>query len=430
MKIVSLVAENIKKLKAVEIKPTGEIVTIAGKNGAGKTSVLDSIWWALAGTAHIQAQPIRKGQNKARIKLDLGELIVERKFTDTGSTLTVENAEGARFPSPQKMLDALLGALSFDPLAFSRMEPKKQFDELRRISSLEIDVEQLDGLNAADYGKRTDVNREAKAKKAQADGITVPTDLPAEPIDESALIDEIQKAGEHNASIEAIKAEVQRKIDLALKFEADAVDLETEAARLREEANSAEQLAIQKRKMADDWNREAITTKAPAPINVTLIRDKLNDARGLNAQIAKRTQRATILQDVAELEKKSKDLTEQIAARTKTKQDAIAAAKMPIDGMGFGEGCVTYNGIPFDQSSSAEQLRVSLAIAMAANPKLKVIRITDGSLLDDDSMSAIEAIAKGEQYQVWIERVDSSGKVGIVIDDGMVVAVDGEKVEG
>jgi energy-coupling factor transporter ATP-binding protein EcfA2 len=168
-------AENIKKLQAIEIKPDGEIVTIAGKNGAGKSSVLDSIWWALAGTSHIQAEPIRKGQSKARIRLDMGEIVVERRFTEGGgSTLSVENAEGARFPSPQKMLDAFLGELSFDPLAFSRLEPRDQFDELRRVVQLEVDIDQLDGLNRSDYAKRTEVNRDAKAKRAQADGITFP----------------------------------------------------------------------------------------------------------------------------------------------------------------------------------------------------------------------------------------------------------------
>src|SRR3970040_1173840 len=107
MKNIMLTAENGKKLVAVEIHPTGDVVTISGRNGAGKTSVLDSIWWALAGTSAIQKQPIRKGQKRARIRLDMGELIVERKFSESGSTLAVESADGARYPSPQKMLDAL-----------------------------------------------------------------------------------------------------------------------------------------------------------------------------------------------------------------------------------------------------------------------------------------------------------------------------------
>ena len=89
-------------------------------------------YWALSGTAAIQGNPIRKGENKARIRLDLGEIVVERIFkkTDDGNTLssiTVQNAEGTAFRQPQTMLDKLIGELSFDPLAFARMTKKKQF---------------------------------------------------------------------------------------------------------------------------------------------------------------------------------------------------------------------------------------------------------------------------------------------------------------
>jgi hypothetical protein len=95
---------------------------------------------------------------------------------------------------------------------------------------------------------------------------------------------------------------------------------------------------------------------------------------------------------------------------------------MPIDGLAIKEDGVTFNGIPFEQLSSSEQLKVSLAIAMANNPALKVIRILDGSLLDADNMAIIEQMADKEDYQVWIEVVDSSGKVGFYIEEGEVKA--------
>src|SRR5262245_45260325 len=114
MKIIQLTAENVKRLKLVNITPKGEYVEITGKNGSGKTSVLDSIWWALGGKADIQAQPIRRGADKASIRLDLGSMVVERKFLSSGATtITVKNAEGAIYPSPQAMLDELIGRLSF-----------------------------------------------------------------------------------------------------------------------------------------------------------------------------------------------------------------------------------------------------------------------------------------------------------------------------
>ena len=429
MKIIQFSAENIKKLRAVEIKPSGEIVTIAGRNAQGKSSVLDSIWWALAGTAAIQGQPIRKGETKARVRLDLGEIVVERRFTEKGSTLTVENADGARFPSPQKMLDALLGELSFDPLAFARMEPRRQFDELRRISKLAIDIDELDALNRGDYAKRTDINRDAKAKRATAEAIKVADGLPAEPIDERALLDRIEEAGQHNADIERRKARRAEVARQAQAFEDAIPQHETRIAEL--EAKIIEErkaIADCRAKAAEQRDRLANAGDLPAPIDAAAVRAQLDQARATNQAIARRAERDRISAEAAALEKQSDALTEQMAAREKAKTDAIAKAKMPVLGLGFGSGVVTYQGVPLEQASSAEQLRVSLAIAMAANPKLRVIRIQDGSLLDEDSLAAIAMMAKEGDYQVWLEKVGNSN-VGVVIEDGSVSAVDGVPVE-
>lgn len=460
MKIISLTAENIKKLKAIEIKPNGEIVTISGRNGQGKTSVLDSIWWALSGTKNIQGEPIRKGETKARIKLDLGELVVERKFTAAGSTLSVESVDGARYQSPQKMLDALLGELSFDPLAFARMEPRKQFDELRRVSKLEVDIDKLDALNASDYAKRTEVNRDAKAKRAQADGVIVPKADVEVAVDESALVDELQKAGEHNADIETrktrreaahakvaeCKVQSEGAKTLATKMLADAEVAYAEAGRLAQEAydSAVKQATAALTKAMADANQWLLTgdnkaaeadalekklaeaTDLPQPIDVSGLRARIDAARKSNAALSEKNAAATrklaLSQEAATLETQSREITERMEARDATKADAISRAAMPVDGLGFGEGVVTYGGIPFDQASSAEQLRVSMSIAMAANPKLRVIRIVDGSLLDEDSLSAISEMAKAGDFQVWIETVSSTGKVGVVIDDGAVAS--------
>jgi chemotaxis protein histidine kinase CheA len=417
MKILMLTAENIKKLVAVEITPVADVVEITGKNGQGKTSVLDSIWWALAGATHIQAKPIRKGQTKARVRLNLGEIIVERKFTEGGNpagTLVVESVDGARYPSPQRMLDSLIGELSFDPLAFSRMDPRKQFDELRSIAKLDVDLEALDTANRTDYARRTELNRAIKENKVRAAAIVVPEDLPAEKIDESALLDQLQAAGEKNADIEKRKG---RRADTAQRI----VECKQVAEELRQKAKDTIAAAESVEQQAVDFQAKLDAAEPlPEPVDLSTIREQLRQAHAINDQIDKRFNRSEIEAQAADYEKAALAATEAMAAREKQKADAIMAAQLPVEGLGFGDGVVTYNGVPFEQASSAEQLRVSLSIAMAANPKLRVIRIQDGSLLDDDSMAQIAEMAKANEYQVWIERVDTTGKVGIVIEDGMV----------
>lgn len=440
MKIIQLKAENIKKLVAVEITPDGNLVQITGKNGNGKTSVLDSIWWALEGTDAIQGEPIRKGADKALIRLDLGELVVTRKFSrkDEGgytTAITVENAEGVRLSSPQTVVDALLGALSFDPLEFSRLKPAEQLTTLRGLVK-GVDFAAVDKANKDDFQKRQDINRRVKELRAQSEGITVPDDLPAEPIDEAKIREILSKAGAHNEQIAVRK---QRRADVAR----NAVQLREQGNEMAEKASDnrarAAQLILEAEELeAKSQDLLAQSTAenqrlADAPplaelIDTAAVTQQLAEAQATNAQIALAGQKAGLAAQADQLQAQADALTEAMEARTKATEEAVKAAKLPIEGIGFGEDCVTLRGVPFEQGSDAERLRASVAIAMALNPKLRVIRIRDGSLLDEDGLKLVAEAADAADMQVWIERVESSGKVGFTLVDGMVVAHDGEPV--
>lgn len=420
MKIVALTAENVKKLVAVEIRPDGNLVQITGKNGQGKTSVLDAIWWALAGAGTIQKTPVRHGQKKARIRLDMGDIIVTRTFTakDDGeftTAIAVENADGAKFSSPQKMLDDMLGELTFDPLAFSRMKPREQFDTLCTFVP-GIDFGALEAAHAADYAERRDINRRAAEKRAQAGPSMAPAGADTE--DEASLVAELEAAGHKNTQIEQRRA---RRSQMA-----------KDAAALREVAKIArgEAVRLVEKADADDQAAAEIETKlseaGPLPeiIDTKALLERIAKAREGAAHIAKTKERKALLSEAAALEAQSDALTSRMAERENSKQATIAAATLPVAGIGFGDGFVTLNGVPFDQASDAEQLRASIAIAMAANPTLRVVRVRDGSLLDEDAMKMLESMANEKDYQVWIERVDGSGKIGFVLEDGYLKGAD------
>ena len=435
MKIIELRAENIKRLVAVTIKPDGNMVEITGRNGAGKTSVLDSIWWALEGQKNIQAVPIRKGATTAKIKLDLGELKVTRTFNaskdpktkeltgDFTTSIVVENEQGARFPSPQAVIDGLLGALSFDPLAFTRMKPVEQLETLRRFVP-DVDFDAIDSLNAGDFSKRTEINRQAKDLRARESGIVVPAKVPGE-VDEAELVAELEAVGKQNAELETRKsrreaatAEMAAQVAQAAEYDARCAKLKAEIAELNNEAV--------------DLRTKATATEAklsqagplPDPVDTAPVKLKIQEAGATNraAREAKRLaeEKARLAKDAEALEKQAADLTAAMEKRKADKAAAIAQAKMPIEGIGFGDGTVLMNGVPFEQASDAEQLRASIGIAAAMNPKLRVIRVRDGSLLDQDAMKMLAEFADLNDLQVWIERVDSSGRVGFVLEDGEV----------
>ncbi|MBQ7805324.1 AAA family ATPase [Rhodococcus sp. (in: high G+C Gram-positive bacteria)] len=132
MRVVKLEAENFKRLSAVEITPDPDAstVTIAGRNAQGKSSVIDALWSALAGSAAAKgtstSRPIRDGESSARVTVDLGDIVVTRTWTGDKTALKVESKDGARYTSPQRMLDEMIGRLSFDPLAFASLSAKAQ----------------------------------------------------------------------------------------------------------------------------------------------------------------------------------------------------------------------------------------------------------------------------------------------------------------
>lgn len=434
LRIIKLTSENLKKLRAVSITPDGNVVQITGPNASGKSSTLDSIYFALAGAGAIQSAPIRNGEQSATIKIDLGnegatELVVTRRFErrddgDFTTSVRVTDADGAQLGKPQKILNRLAGpgGIAFDPFVFARSEPKDQFNALRRFVP-GADFDKIDGLNKSDFDKRTGINREATQKRAQAAAIEIPEAMPKERIDETAIVDEIAAVGEHNALIERRK-DGREKVSSEAKAAREAAEFQRkEAARLRAEADDADSVAAGlDAKAADLEAKLAAAEPLPASKDAAEVRARLDEAKRTNAAIERARTRETLLAEAVDLEQQSEALTAKITARNEEKVAAIAAAKMPVDGLGFGDGFVTFNGVPFDQASDAEKLRVSIAIAMAANPRLKVILVRDGSLLDRKSMALLGQMAEANGCQVWIEAVDDSGEVGVVMEDGNVVS--------
>lgn len=426
-RILELIAENIKRLEVVEIRPTEDVVEITGRNGQGKTSVLDAIWWALDGAGNISPEPIRRGAEKGRISLDLGDMIVTRVFRsgEAGLTtsLSVRTREGAEYRQPQKLVDTFFNALSLDPLAFLRMKEPDKFTLVRQFVP-EVDFEAIEELNKGDYARRRDENAEAKRLRALATKLVMPDEhaLPEQPIDLDALQDELEAAGRTNGEIETRR--VRRE---GVRQQADAKALRSqemlaEAAELRQRATDIVMSAdMLKHDAADLMQKLETAEPLPEPINTREIMTRLNAARGTNTAIDIVRQRGEAEANAQKAEAASKALTETMDARVREANDLIAAAKLPVEGLTLTPaGAVLLNELPFEQASDAEQLRVSIALAMAMNPRLRVIRVRDGSLLDADGMALIREMAKEHGYQVWVERVASDSPTGFELVAGRV----------
>ena len=424
MKIIQLEAQNVKRLKAIEIRPDGNVIVIGGKNGAGKSSVLDSIAYALGGKGTIPSQPVRKGEKKATIVCDLGNLIVKRTMTaNGGGTLTVENKEGAVFKSPQAILDALVGKLTFDPLEFSKMDARKQVETLKGLVGL--DFSELESERQSLYDKRTLVNNEGKALKARFEGMQEYSEAPEMEVSVSGLMGELKERGSVNYENEKQRLMLQQGIDDLKNQEVELGHLSEQITDLQAKIDELKRLETAKAKKVDitkaSIEKAKPRIKALQDADEEEIRDQIANAETVNQQVRSNQSKKVLSEELTKKRNVSEKLTNQINQIDDSKTSQLAAAKFPVDGLSFSASEVLYNGIPFNQASSAEQLRVSVAMGIAMNPKLKVLLIRDGSLLDEDNLKMMADMAQEADAQIWLERVGKGQEVSVVIEDGEIL---------
>jgi hypothetical protein len=443
MKVVQLEVDNLQRIKAVQIAPTGNMVTIGGKNGQGKSSILDAIWIAIKGRSAAPPVPVRLGEQKCTIKLDLGELVITRTFTvkDGGEftdTVKVENGEGLRYGKPQQVLDALLGEIGFDPFRFTTMKPADQAKTLLEMVPLSVDLDEHRELDQSDYAKRRDVNRDVDRLAAQLSGLPV-EDVPADAPDRDALVAALGSAADTNVEIDRQRRQRQLDSEGCDKVAQNAANHRERVAELRAEADRLEKVAAGMEETVKQ-ERAALIALPPLaePVDTDAIRAQLRDAEAVLTAMARQKQRGVVAAELESKRAESKAFTEAMEKRAKARTDALGKAKMPIPGLGLsiddkGDATVTLDGVPFQQGSKAQKLRASTAIAMAANPTLRVLRIEDGSLLDDDSLALLAEMANEESWQLWIEQVGthmSDGTpVGIIMEDGSIKGVEAPPAE-
>lgn len=398
MKIVELNVENFKRIRAVTVRPDGDAVIISGRNAQGKSSVLDAIWAALGGREGNRIdKPIREGEDTATVRVDLGDLIVTRQWTAKGTTVKVEARDGAVYKKPQDVINGFFGKLSFDPLAFAEADPKAQLDELLKLVELPFDPDEIDRRRKGVFEERTAVGVEAKRLSAQVEGLPKPPEgIPYEPVSAGRLIQDIQEA-------QAAAAENARK-DLALSQARERVKVAEDALR------------VSLQRLAECESSSYI----PVP-DIEGLRDELDQVEQTNQVIRDAAEWRRLSAAAAAKKAEQAELTTKLDAIDAEKRDGLAAAKFPVDGLGFEDGAVTFTGIPFSQASGAERLRVSLAIAVAMNPELRVARVADASLLDAEGMATLVQLAADHMFQIWIERVED-GAATVIIEDGQVVA--------
>jgi hypothetical protein len=148
--------------------------------------------------------------------------------------------------------------------------------------------------------------------------------------------------------------------------------------------------------------------------------EALSRGQIVNREIDKRERREALEAQRDAKQAESQALTRAMENREEEKREAIASAKMPLEGLTFTANQVLHHGVPIKQLGEAKQILLGVSIAIARNPKLRLVLIPRGEALDEDTWAALEAMAEEKDFYVWAAKVDSSGKVGIYLEDGMI----------
>lgn len=411
-KIIRLTVQNLLRIQAAEVKPEGDaLVIVAGRNEQGKSSLLNCIAIALSGK-NLPAVPIHQGATSGHVILETDQFVITRKFSlSGGGQLIVHDQEGKPVTQPQTKLDALYNLTTFDPLTFTRQDPRQQAETLRRLTGLDFAEEEAKYSRL--YQDRTEVGRKVATQKGKLAGIPRNPDVPAEPVDVRELTERLNAAMRTNAENDR-----QR---LLLSDYNDAVDAaEMKVKDLEKALDAAKSALLYTTRQRDDVKAKLAEIQ---DIDTQELADQVSKSQETNLAIRENARWTDEHRTLVSLESEYATLTATLEGIRDAKDKRIAAAKFPVEGLGFDEnGFVTVDGLPFAQVASSLQIRVSLAIACALNPNLRVMLIRDGSLLDNDSLALVRDFAEQHNAQVFMECVGDREDATVIIEDGQVVA--------
>lgn len=402
VKINELLIENVKRVKAVQFEPSADGLTIiGGRNGQGKTSVLDAIAWALGGNNYKPSVPERDGAlvpPNLHIELSNG-LIVERKGKN--STLKVTDPNGNK--SGQQLLNEFVSTLALDLPKFINGSDKDKADSLLKILGIGDVLAQLDVKENQLYAQRTEVGRIADRKKKAADEMPMYPNVPKEPVSATELIKQQQE-------ILARNGENERKRQDAARYEQILANAQIAFDEAKAALQKAEQDCLTARKSAEDLHDESTAE----------LEKNLAEIEALNIKIRANSTKEAAEVEANNLQQEYDGLTEQIESVREERNKLLDSAELPLPGLSVKDGKLIYNNMPWDGMSGSDQLKVATAIVRKLNPQCGFVLMDKLEQMDLETLQEFGVWLKQEGLQVIATRVSTGDECSIIIEDGMV----------
>lgn len=402
MKINKLEIENVKRIKAVKIEPTKDGLTIiGGKNNQGKTSVLDSIAWALGGERFRPSQAQREGSvipPNLKIIMDNG-LIVERKGKN--SDLKVTDPSGKK--AGQQLLNEFIEQLALDLPRFMEATGKEKAKTLLHIIGVDATIVELEKKENEIFNSRQAIGRIADQKEKYAKEQPYFPDAPDEPVAAFDLIRQQQEILAKNGENQRLRQNLH--------------NLEQELQRTND------QLAELLRKQSDIEEKVRVARLSAADLHdesTAELEKNLAEIDEINRKVRANLDKDKAEEDAKNYRNQYKKYTAELEDVRKEKADLLASAELPLPGLSVQDGELIYNGAKWDCMSGSDQLKVATAIVRKLNPKCGFVLLDKLEQMDLDTLQEFGKWLEAEGLQAIATRVSTGDECSVIISDGYV----------
>lgn len=462
---------HIKNLFGIsETELDGRSMEVTGSNGVGKTSIIDSIKYALTNDSS-RDYVIKNGESEGEIfiETDTGLTIDRKKRVNQADYKNVRQ-DGKPVQSPEAFVRELFTPLQIDPIKFTQMSRQEQnriildlieFDwDLNWIKEKfgeipqGVDYQQniLQVLNDIQSEKgvyfqtRQDINREIRNKTAFISDIAkdIPQGFQAEKweaYDLSEAYTKITKAQEYNSRIERAKLfkdsydnkvrGYQAEMEIAVSNLKSAIAAEreqltseierkkTEIKAAEDKLNSLSDKIADKTKIFESEYREKVAKLdsdikvaneyiGKQLVDVSVMQTEVKTAEEMKKHLNEYRRMKSMQDELEALEEHSKALTSKIELARELPGEILKTATIPVKGLTVKDGIPLINGLPVSNLSEGEQLQLCVDVALSKPNSLQIILIDGAEKLSEKNRLALYEKCKEKGLQFIATRTTDS----------------------
>lgn len=402
MKINRLEIENVKRIKAVKIEPRENGLTlIGGNNNQGKTSVLDSIAWALGGERFKPSQATREGSvvpPNLHIVMNNG-LVVERKGKN--SALKVTDPNGNK--GGQQLLNEFVEQLALDLPKFMESSGKEKAQTLLQIIGVGDQLVELEKEEKELYQERLYIGRTADQKEKFAKEQPYFPEAPKDLISPSDLIRQQQEILTRNG-------ENQRKRENLHKLEQDYQKIN----------DTLSELLAKQKKIEEDLRIARLSATDLQDESTAELEESISNIEEINRKVRANLDKEKAEDDAKGYRSQYNELTEKINDLRSKKNSLLDSAELPFPELSVADGELIYKGQKWDNMSGSERLKVSTAIVRKLNPDCGFVLLDKLEQMDMETLKEFGLWLESEGLQAIATRVSTGDECSIIIEDGYV----------